>query len=213
MGDADCSTDTARDRPCARPRRGAETRGLLVPGGSDTVPFMPAVVFVAPFFLPTTLRFVDAVASLPGVAVGLVSQDPADRLPPGLRSRLAAHERVDDALNPEKIVGAARALTSRIGPIQRVLGTLEELQVPLGMVRERLGVPGLGVEAARNFRDKSRMKTVLRAAGLPCARHRLCATEADAWGFVRDNGYPIVSKPPAGAGSKNTFRIDDDGGL
>jgi len=149
---------------------------------------MPSVVFVAPFFLPTTLRFIDAVASLPGVAVGLVSQDPADRLPQGLRTRLAAHERVDDALDPGKIVAASRALTARLGPIHRLLGTLEELQVPLGAARERLGIEGMGLETARNFRDKSRMKTVLRAAGLPCARHRLAASEADAWGFVREIG-------------------------
>jgi len=174
---------------------------------------MPAVVFVAPFFLPTTLRFVDAVASLPGVATGLVSQDPADRLPPRLRARLAAHERIDDGLDPEKILGATRALSSRIGLIARVLGTLEELQVPLGVVRDRLGIDGMGAEAARNFRDKSRMKTVLRAAGLPCARHRLCTTEAEAHAFVREIGFPVVAKPPAGAGSKNTFRIDDEAGL
>ena len=126
---------------------------------------MPSVVFVAPFFLPTTLRFINAVAGLPGVATGLVSQDPVDRLPASLRARLAAHEGVDDALDPEKIVAAARSLTPRLGPVSRVLGTLEELQVPLGIVRERLGVPGMGAEASRNFRDKSRMKTVLRAAG------------------------------------------------
>jgi len=186
---------------------------LIRSGGSDTVPFMPSVVFVAPFFLPTTLRFIDAVASLPGVATGLVSQDPSDRLPPALRARLAAHERVEDALDAERILAGTRALIPRIGPVSRVLGTLEELQVPLGIVRERLGIEGMGAEAARNFRDKSRMKTVLRAAGLPCARHRLCAADADAWGFVREIGYPVVAKPPAGAGSKNTFRIDDDAGL
>ena len=174
---------------------------------------MPSVVFVAPFFLPTTLRFVDAVASLPGVTTGLVSQDPADRLPAALRARLAAHERVDDALDPERIVAASRSLMSRIGPVSRVLGTLEELQVPLGIVRERLGVEGMGAETARNFRDKSRMKSVLRAEGLPCARHRLCATNDEARSFVRETGFPIVAKPPAGAGSKNTFRIDDGASL
>src|SRR5262249_40645358 len=164
-------------------------------------PLMPAVVFVAPFFLPTTLRFVAAVASLPGVTTGLVSQDPADRLPAALRTRLAAHERVDDALDPEKIVAASRSLVSPLRPLPRILGRLGEAQVPLGIVRERLGVEGMGAEAARNFRDKSRMKSVLREAGLPCARHRLCATEDEARSFVRESGFPVVAKPPAGAGS------------
>ena len=40
-------------------------------------------------------------------------------------------------------------------------------------VRERARHPGhVGGEAAQNFRDKARMKNVLRAAGVPCARHR-----------------------------------------
>ena len=39
---------------------------------------MPSVVFVAPFFLDTTLRFVDAVAELPGVRAGLVSLQQPD---------------------------------------------------------------------------------------------------------------------------------------
>ena len=44
-------------------------------------------VFVAPFLAETTLRFVRAAAGLPGVALGLVSQEPAERLPAELRSR------------------------------------------------------------------------------------------------------------------------------
>src|SRR5947207_14756688 len=128
---------------------------------------MPSVVFVAPFFLPTTLRFIEAVAALPGVATGLVSQDPADRLPAPLRARLAAHERVDDALDPERIVGATRALMTRLGPVARILGTLEELQGPPGIRREGLGAPGVGAEAARHVRETSRAKDVLRARGLP----------------------------------------------
>ena len=42
---------------------------------------MRSAVFVAPFFLDTTLRFVDAAASLSGVRLGLVSQDPLERRP------------------------------------------------------------------------------------------------------------------------------------
>src|SRR3990172_2644741 len=57
---------------------------------------MVNVVFVAPFFLDTTLRFVDAAAGLPGVRLGLVSQDPEEKLPKGLHSRLAGYYRVED---------------------------------------------------------------------------------------------------------------------
>jgi biotin carboxylase len=81
--------------------------------------------------------------------------------------------------------------------------------VPLAEERERLGIPGLGSEATHNFRDKARMKSVLRAAGVPCARHGLAGTVAEAQAFADAVGFPLVVKPPAGAGSVATFRAGD----
>jgi biotin carboxylase len=39
----------------------------------------------------------------------------------------------------------------------------------------------------------------------------LAHTEEEAWGFAREVGFPVVVKPPAGAGAQATFRVDDDG--
>ena len=89
------------------------------------------------------------------------------------------------------------------------MGVLEELQVPLAQVREHLGIAGMDAATARNFRDKAQMKSVLRAAGVPCARHRLADSAAAAAGFAEEVGYPLVVKPPAGSGAKSTFRLDD----
>ena len=136
------------------------------------------VIFVAPFFLETTLRFVSGSADLPGVALSVISQDPAEKLPGRLRSRLAGHWRVENALDPGQLVGAARRLSENLGPPHRFLAALEQAQVPVARAREELGVPGLSVDAALNFRDKSRMKDVLRNAGVPCARHALAASAA-----------------------------------
>ena len=97
--------------------------------------------------------------------------------------------------------------------MQRLLAVLEQLQVPLAQVREHLGIPGMDVLTAGNFRDKAQMKTVLRAAGVPCARHRLARSATDAADFARLAGFPLVVKPPAGAGAKSTFRLDNAGDL
>lgn len=166
------------------------------------------VIFVAPFFLETTLRFVQGTARLPGVRLSLISQDPAEKLPPGLRSMLAAHWRVDDALDAGQLADAARKLSAQLGPAVRMIGALEHLQVPLAKAREALGIEGLDPDSARNFRDKSRMKDVLRAAGLPCARHVLAQSADQARAFVEQTGFPVVAKPPAGAGGKGTYRLN-----
>src|SRR5690349_2775028 len=152
---------------------------------------MRSVIFVAPYFLDATLRFVDAVSRLDDVRLGVVSSDPEEKLPAGLRSRVLAHYRIEDCLDPAQITGAVHGLARRIGPPERLVGTLEELQVPLAVARESLGIEGLGSEAARNFRDKARMKTVLENAGLPCARHRLASTRGEALEFASQAGYPL----------------------
>ena len=169
--------------------------------------------FVAPYLLDTTTRFVEAAARLPGVRMALITCEPEDRLPPGLRDSLVGHWRIDDPLDPGQIAGAVQGLSGQLGQVQRLLAVLEQLQVPLGQVREQLGIPGMDVVTAGNFRDKAQMKTVLRAAGVPCARHRLATSAADAYEFAERVGFPLVVKPPAGAGAKSTFRLDDHGDL
>jgi len=167
------------------------------------------VIFVVPFFMEATLRFVAGTARLPGIRLSLVSQDPLERLPDELRPLVAAHWRVADALDPQQIAAAVEGLALQVGRPDRLIGSLEQLQVPLARVREQLGLPGLSVQAAENFRDKSTMKRVFESAGLPCARHRLATDATEVLAFVREVGFPVVVKPPAGAGAINTFRLDD----
>lgn len=140
--------------------------------------------------------------------LGLITSTAWEDLPPDLRSALAGHWRVEDALDPQQIADAVRGLAHQIGPVERVMGILEQLQVPLGQVRDHLGLPGMGEEAARNVRDKARMKDVLRAAGIPCARHRLIRHTSEAESFLREVGVPVVAKPPDGSGAQATFRLD-----
>src|SRR5580693_6193435 len=170
--------------------------------------------FVAPYLLDTTTRFVEAAAGLPDTKLALITTEPADRLPPELKQHLAGHWRVDDPLDAGQIAWAVEGLSGSLGPVQRLLAVLEQLQVPLAQVREHLGIPGMDPDTARNFRGKDQMKSVMRAAGVPCARHRLAlSSAAAAAGFAAEVGFPLVVKPPAGAGAKSTFRLDDPGDL
>jgi biotin carboxylase len=171
------------------------------------------VAFVAPFLMDATLRFVEGAARLPGVRLSLISQDPLERAPAALRARLAGHWQVADAFQPAQLVRAAEALGARLGRLERLIGSLEQLQEPLAIARESLGLPGLPSAAARNFRDKARMKDALRAAGVPCARHALAASADAARRFAAACGFPLVVKPPAGAGAAGTHRLDDAAAL
>ena len=171
---------------------------------------MKSVVFVAPFLAETTLRFVGAVAALDGVRTTLVSQDPGEKLPSDIAASLAGHVQVADALSPQGLLAAVEGVSRTTGKLDRILGTLEELQVPLGVLRDQLGIEGMGEEAGRNFRDKALMKSVLRAHGLPCAKHALAHSADEAREFARAVGFPVVVKPQAGSGSRGIYRLTSD---
>ena len=200
-----------------------DVHAQILPAGSRPAPRrlsrlprdpMANAVFVAPFLLPATVRFIAAAASLPDVRLGLISQDPEDRLPDDLRSALAGHYRVAEGTDPQQIADATRVMARHLGGVDALVGMLEQLQVPLGEVRDALGIAGMGAEVAHNFRDKARMKTVFEANGVPCAGHRL-ASSADAARSRRGRARLSQSSPsrPPGPGARATFRIESDSQL
>lgn len=169
---------------------------------------MPHVVFVAPRFLENTNRYVRAFAALDGVTLSVVSADPEALIPAELRPRVAAHYAVADALDGAQITAAVRALGRHIGPVDRLAGALEQLQTPMAQARDALGIEGINAAVARNFRDKDRMKDVLRAHGVPVARSALVRSARELALFIGHVGYPVIVKPQAGLGSRATFRVE-----
>jgi len=109
---------------------------------------MVVAAFVAPFLMPATVRFVGTAAQLPGVRLAVITTAPADQVPAELTRHLAGHWRVDDALDRQQIADAVRGLSRQLGPVERLVGALEQLQVPLAEVRHALGIPGIDVDTA-----------------------------------------------------------------
>jgi biotin carboxylase len=171
------------------------------------------VIFVAPQFSPAATQMIEAALRLTHIRLGVVATQPLEQLLPHLAAQLTAHWRVDDVTDAAQLEQAVRALAAQHGAPARLFGAFEQAQLPLALVREQLGIPGLPSTAARNFRDKARMKDVLRAAEVPVARHRLVGSRDDAVAFVETVGFPIVIKPPAGAGALATERLADLPGL
>ena len=169
---------------------------------------MIPVIFVAPRLSENAARMVDAIGELQGVRLGVITSDPLEQAPQRTQRAVAQHWFIPDVLDVAALRHAVEAVAARIGGVVRLFGAYEQLQVPLAAVRESLGIPGLPIEAAMNFRDKSRMKDVLRAHTLPCARHALVHRWVDAIEFAQRVGFPLVVKPQAGAGAQATYRVD-----
>ena len=72
--------------------------------------------------------------------------------------------------------------------------------VQLAQAREHFGVEGTSAETAELFRDKSRMKDALRAAGLPVARNRLVHARRGRAGVRRGGRLPDGAEAARGHG-------------
>jgi formate-dependent phosphoribosylglycinamide formyltransferase (GAR transformylase) len=168
---------------------------------------MHLVVYACPNFTANAVKFIDVLSGLSGARFALIAQEPSVLLPPDLQTRVSGFRQVTDVFHAETLTAAAASLAAELGPIHRLIGAVEALQVPLATARERLGIAGMGVEAALNFRDKQRMKELFRQAGLPCAHSRTVRSQAEAAAFAAECGFPIVVKPPDGAGSLSTFKV------
>ena len=159
---------------------------------------MVVAAFVAPFLLPATARFVATAAQLPGVRLGRHHHRAGRPAAAGAGASTwpgtgGWTTRSTRARSPRRWP----ACPASSAGCERLVGALEQLQVPLAQVREALGIPGMDVETARNVRDKARMKTVLRAAGVPCARHQL-VTDAGRGARVRRRGRVPAGRQAAG---------------
>lgn len=170
------------------------------------------VVFVAPFPIETTMRFVRAASRLPDVRLLGVVHTPPE---PGSPDAALYHDvvRITEPLSTQDVIDGVEVMKRRHGPPDRVIGILEALMVQMAEAREHHGIAGTPKKTADLFRDKSRMKDALRAAGLPVARHRLLTGTEDARAFAAQVGFPIVLKPPAGMGAKGTFRVASEEAL
>jgi len=175
-------------------------------------PRVKHVLFVCPFLSANMLSCLRALVALEDVRVGVVMHDGPERIPVEIRPKVDGHYRIANSNDAQQLVAAGRFFQKSWGRVDRFISFLEQLQVPVAVARDELGIPGMSAEVAGNFRDKNRMKTVLREAGLPVARQALVTSADDARRFVSQVGYPVVIKPIAGLGSRGTMRcsIDDE---
>ncbi len=134
-----------------------------------------------------------------GFEVVLISRAPPAR---GDGGAVVQHLPVDEA-DPDADWGAvADRLTGR--PLRAALALTERAVVPAALLRQRLGLPGPGPDAALAATDKLHMKRRVRAAGLACADFAADEARLDPDALVAALGLPLVLKPRASSGGRGT---------
>ena len=147
-----------------------------------------------------------------GANVFGISDVPVGNLPAVTRQHLSGYLQTS-MLNQEDAV--MREVTSQWGGMtfDRVICLWEPGVVLAAKLRAALGVSGLSVDDAIAFRNKDIMKARVSAAGIRTPKHRGAQTAAQVRAAAEEIGYPLIIKPIDGAGSMDTFRVDDAGEL
>jgi biotin carboxylase len=162
------------------------------------------VVFLACSYPPEMQQYTRGLAEV-GASVYGVGDTAASSLPPSLKRHLHDYLQVPRLLDEDDVIARVHAWL-RGREVDRVLANWEVMVMTAARLRERLGVPGMSVDTVNGFRDKQLMKERV-------PRAMRVRTTSEARAAAERLGYPLVIKPIAGAGSADTFRVDDDAGL
>lgn len=114
---------------------------------------------------------------------------------------------VEDAHDAAQLIGAARRLWDKHGPLDQIVTTQETLLMPVALAGEALGLQGIKASTVRQALDKSCLKRILEQAGTATARDQLITSSNDARRFADEVSFPIVLKPLSGSGGLATWCI------
>ncbi len=165
------------------------------------------ILIISPGYPADMPQFTRGLAEVGATVLG-VGDQPAGSLPDLVRKSLSAYLQVSSLWAEQRVAQELRAwLKGR--RLDRIECLWEPGMLLAAQLREALGVPGLSVEQTVPFRDKERMKQVLDAAGIRTPRHVPATSVAQCWEAAERIGFPLILKPIAGAGSADTYRVNE----
>ncbi len=137
-----------------------------------------------------------------GVDLHVLNGEGTDDFWPAEKYRLAGSKHIDDIIAVAKDWHAQERFDG-------VITFSESTVTTVAAVADALGLPGIGVPAAVQCRNKLLMRQAHERAGAPIPGYRYVDTEAAAVAAGETFGYPVILKPTMGAGSNYVFRVDD----
>lgn len=165
------------------------------------------VLMISPGYPAEMPEFTKGLAAA-GARVWGVGDQPEESLPKDVRMCMSGYLRVASLWDEEGVIKAVNRWKG-MAVIHRVACLWEPGMLMAARLREALDTPGMTAEETLPFRDKEVMKQVLDRAGLRTPRHREATTISAVWEAAEEIGYPLIVKPIDGAGSADTYRIDN----
>ncbi len=165
------------------------------------------ILLISPGYPGDMPQFTRGLAEAGATVLG-VGDQPTGALPDLVRQALSGYLQVHSLWQEQQVAEELRAWL-RGKRLDRVECLWEPGMLLAAQLREALGIPGLSVQQTVPFRDKEKMKQVLDAAGIRTPRHFPATSVAQCWEAAERIGFPLILKPIAGAGSADTYRVND----
>lgn len=165
------------------------------------------VLMISPGFPAEMPFFTRGLAQVGANVIGIGDQ-PMGALPEMAQKALSGYVRVGSLWDEESVIKEVLTL-ARERRIDRIECLWEPGMILAARLREKLGLPGMTVAETVPFRDKEKMKQVLDEAHIRTPRHASSKTTSGVMTAAEAIGFPIIVKPIAGAGAKDTYRAND----
>ncbi|MEM7200847.1 MAG: ATP-grasp domain-containing protein [Planctomycetota bacterium] len=169
------------------------------------------VIMISPGFPAEMPLFTRALAQV-GASVLGVGDQPQAALEPDVRQALTGYLQVRNLWEEEQTIAEIQSAV-RGKSVDRVECLWEPGMILAARLRAALGVPGMGLEQTKLFRDKESMKQALDRAGIRTPHHFRATNESEVRDAAERIGYPLIVKPIDGAGSRDTYLLHEAGDL
>jgi biotin carboxylase len=166
------------------------------------------VVFIAPAYPAEMPEFTRGLAAV-GARVYGIGDSHEQMLPDKVKQALTAYLQVPRILDEDDVITRAHEWL-RGHNVDRIETLWEPTVLLAARMRERFGVPGMSVDTVLGFRDKQLMKDRIAAAGLRVPHSARAQTANQVREAAQRIGFPLILKPITGAGSADTYRVDDN---
>lgn len=155
--------------------------------------------------LPGTVWQMELIKKIKSLGYKVAVVHPVDGAP-GLE--IADVKVLEDILNQDAVLTAAKRLN-----VCAIMSDECDIATPtLAYVSEKLGIPSQGVEMAKLYTDKSKMRDFCKEHHLPYPEYRVCETIEEALAFFRGLGRKMIIKPIDANSSRGVYSIytEDD---
>ena len=171
---------------------------------------MKNFIFISPNFPTNYWQFCHELKNN-GMNVLGIGDQPYHELTDELKGSLNEYYKVSSLENEDEVYRAVAFLIFKYGPIDWLESNNEYWLERDAKLRTAFHITsGFQTEDIPRIKFKSKMKEYYKKAGIPVARHQMVYTLENCLDFIKEVGYPVITKPDNGVGASHTYKISNE---